>query len=217
MRLPVRTALLQNSAINFHDTFLCDYQSERHCSKTREPGSRVRESAITSQNGTAPKHAASPQAPRACAITSQNGTAPKLISRSSIISRVRLPVRTALLQNAPVPRDTAQPVRLPVRTALLQNRAPRQTSGRTVRLPVRTALLQNSLLAWHLAMKCDYQSERHCSKTYMIGKTIAQMCDYQSERHCSKTSVASSPTGLGAITSQNGTAPKRIHSYICSM
>ena len=33
----------------------CDYQSERHCSKTVPVAAQNRESAITSQNDTAPK------------------------------------------------------------------------------------------------------------------------------------------------------------------
>ena len=64
---------------------------------------RIRETralgAITSQNGTAPK----PQDPLGLrahgAITSQNGTAPKLVSYQPRDVIVRLPVRTALLQN----------------------------------------------------------------------------------------------------------------------
>ena len=40
--------------------------------------------AITSQNGTAPKHNRGSRPPRLCAITSQNGTAPKrTLSRDS--------------------------------------------------------------------------------------------------------------------------------------
>ena len=57
---------------------------------------------------------------------------------------VRLPVRTALLQNTLAVDPGRAPVRLPVRTALLQNLYPELTSKDTVRLPVRTALLQNS-------------------------------------------------------------------------
>ena len=100
-------------------------------------------SAITSQNGTAPKRVALAPSARSRAITSQNGTAPKL---RAYIRRTHL-----------------------------------------VRLPVRTALLQNPLSKARTATRCDYQSERHCSKTRGGRLCWLPMCDYQSERHCSKT------------------------------
>ena len=63
----------------------------------------VREAcAITSQNGTAPKHDELALVGMVCAITSQNGTAPKQPYPNPLGSAVRLPVRTALLQNAPL-------------------------------------------------------------------------------------------------------------------
>ena len=55
--------------------------------------------AITSQNGTAPKRRVCRVRLSSCAITSQNGTAPKLGDSIIGIIKVRLPVRTALLQN----------------------------------------------------------------------------------------------------------------------
>ena len=58
-----------------------------------------RDSAITSQNGTAPKQANVGPLAHTRAITSQNGTAPKLPGRMVRDEEVRLPVRTALLQN----------------------------------------------------------------------------------------------------------------------
>ena len=58
---------------------------------------------------------------------------------------------------------------------------------------------------WRL---CDYQSERHCSKTYLLGLDDNPQCDYQSERHCSKTAGSVTKYAYGAITSQNDTAPK---------
>ena len=99
---------------------------------------------------------------------------------------MRLPVRTALLQNYIGVGKEIQIVRLPVRTALLQNVKCDKGKTKTVRLPVRTALLQNP--------------DESIAKVYV--------CDYQSERHCSKTRQDSRDARLGAITSQNGTAPK---------
>ena len=99
-------------------------------------------------------------------------------------------------------------VRLPVRTALLQNTGQPKARLWTVRLPVRTALLQNadSLPQW--LKECDYQSERHCSKTSACPSRSESVCDYQSERHCSKTTAPRWSMWSSAITSQNGTAPK---------
>ena len=114
--------------------------------------------------GTAPKQELPPDCFHSSAITSQNGTAPKPLHDSLPWLWVRLPVRTALLQN---PNN---------RTAQLP----------LVRLPVRTALLQN------------YQFDTSCQPG----------CDYQSERHCSKTRDVQDSNLQGAITSQNGTAPK---------
>ena len=121
VRLPVRTALLQNKPPRCKPRIRCDYQSERHCSKTY----RFEVSVLFS------------------AITSQNGTAPKQVSRPRVELTVRLPVRTALLQNS----------------------ATRPRGKALVRLPVRTALLQNIAVRGNAPLTCDYQSERHCSKT----------------------------------------------------
>ena len=143
--------------------------------------------AITSQNGTAPKRYLSAASQECSAITSQNGTAPKLDCLTNRVWRVRLPVRTALLQNHRVRPPGLAAVRLPVRTALLQNIAGISVTREPVRLPVRTALLQN------------------CGE---IAADIGR-CDYQSERHCSKTSCVPPIRRSRAITSQNGTAPKR--------
>ena len=99
VRLPVRTALLQNSVAYLYDSYGCDYQSERHCSKTLAGAKRMPVSAITSQNGTAPKHNVKFDLGALGAITSQNGTAPKPSVSQFSCGIVRLPVRTALLQN----------------------------------------------------------------------------------------------------------------------
>ena len=143
VRLPVRTALLQNHYPAACLAEKCDYQSERHCSKTHQSGRLTQLGAITSQNGTAPKPNHVRNTSSLCAITSQNGTAPKRDVTSALGDRVRLPVRTALLQNL--------------------NAAACTTT------------------------QCDYQSERHCSKTVAHARPTATRCDYQSERHCSKT------------------------------
>ena len=143
VRLPVRTALLQNAVYLQVDVEQCDYQSERHCSKTSPPPSRGWRRAITSQNGTAPKRLSRAPAGPPRAITSQNGTAPKLTriwrqhNHSAITS-----------QNGTAPKHSRQRER-----------------AFGVRLPVRTALLQNVVPVIFRPDKCDYQSERHCSKT----------------------------------------------------
>ena len=80
-------------------------------------------------------------------------------------------------------------VRLPVRTALLQNPSVAGAFAPAVRLPVRTALLQNPPNHQTSRTKCDYQSERHCSKTDYTLAAAPTWCDYQSERHCSKTCI----------------------------
>ena len=100
-------------------------------------------------------------------------------------------------------------MRLPVRTTLLQNRRWRFQVAAPVRLPVRTTLLQNTTLCIDGSTKCDYQSERHCSKTRPWNRRCARLCDYQSERHCSKTQGSSRSSNACAITSQNDTAPKQ--------
>ena len=99
-------------------------------------------------------------------------------------------------------------MRLPVRTALLQNIHIVSMVKITVRLPVRTALLQNVHDSDVWTEQCDYQSERHCSKTELPDDLVMGECDYQSERHCSKTLRNQINELLCAITSQNGTAPK---------
>ena len=107
------------------DVLRCDYQSERHCSKTRGAEGRLAPGAITSQNDTAPKRPKLCIDGCRCAITSQNDTAPKLSVSKGKGEQVRLPVRTTLLQNGiDIVRDYAR-VRLPVRTTLLQNRPAR--------------------------------------------------------------------------------------------
>ena len=59
----------------------------------------LEESAITSQNDTAPKLIWLYLFHFECAITSQNDTAPKLTRFVQHLFQVRLPVRTTLLQN----------------------------------------------------------------------------------------------------------------------
>ena len=209
VRLPVRTALLQNFLCKTPNKKQCDYQSERHCSKTLEirddrfncaitsqngtapkPKSSRGEAhhrAITSQNGTAPKLRCGSTSASSCAITSQNGTAPKQKGRRGLrgmgaitsqngtapkrYTAWQSPRRRAITsQNGTAPKLRRRElgghaVRLPVRTALLQNQ---QIVGRVllgVRLPVRTALLQNYAWLRSRPKGCDYQSERHCSKT----------------------------------------------------
>ena len=54
-----------------------------------------------------------------------------------------------------------------------------------------------------------------CSKTAPACSVHTSVCDYQSERHCSKTNFFVSPSYVCAITSQNGTAPKRPSRHPC--
>ena len=77
--------------------------SQNGTAPKRDSGHTTRGSrAITSQNGTAPKHVSGLVVADIGAITSQNGTAPKRVSPFLGRDCVRLPVRTALLQNHPV-------------------------------------------------------------------------------------------------------------------
>ena len=100
-------------------------------------------SAITSQNGTAPKLCIEFMRMRPCAITSQNGTAPKRKTRCACSG-----LGAITSQNGTAPKHD-----LVMGDELV------------VRLPVRTALLQNRCTLATQAQACDYQSERHCSKT----------------------------------------------------
>ena len=144
---------------------LCDYQSERHCSKTIAQSPFSNPGAITSQNDTAPKP------PWACPVSWS----------------VRLPVRTTLLQNA-----------YPLSLALAK-----------VRLPVRTTLLQNIAQAIANLSRCDYQSERHCSKTqYQQGRKAIRAITSQNDT-APKLDRGVALHIVCAITSQNDTAPKR--------
>ena len=125
--------------------------------------------AITSQNGTAPKPEISNEVQTLGAITSQNGTAPKPTHAGCCSHKVRLPVRTALLQNV-----------LPSLLALMQ-------------CDYQSERHCSKTCGWYcwVCSGCDYQSERHCSKTTLSRVTYQMLCDYQSERHCSKTEVGS--------------------------
>ena len=167
MRLPVRTALLQNYG---------------------RRGTTSCFSAITSQNGTAPKLCFGARHIMGGAITSQNGTAPKLIAICIMLIVVRLPVRTALLQNRYLAHLDSEEVRLPVRTALLQN----------LRCLTRRSLL------------CDYQSERHCSKTQAYPWSEQRGAITSQNGTAPKLYLTSETDKESAITSQNGTAPKHL-------
>ena len=187
MRLPVRTTLLQNTAGTSICAGECDYQSERHCSKT---GARR---CLTMD-------LCDYQSERHCsktndyinillvgAITSQNDTAPKRYCHIQQPARVRLPVRTTLLQNK---KKIAQEIGM---CDYQSERHCSKTNDSTTsaldgcdyqseRHCSKTAGLPLVSPGW-----CDYQSERHCSKTGEWAKAEGMMCDYQSERHCSKT------------------------------
>ena len=185
--LPVRTTLLQNNEAALVRKLALDYQSERHCSKTKKTPSTHCLSWITSQNDTAPKQGLGHINTASGWITSQNDTAPKqqrndderdcvgLPVRTTLLQnrtcdihlyrRVGLPVRTTLLQNQDRAFDVQNFVGLPVRTTLLQNGWLPRPVRLLVGLPVRTTLLQNMGNGIHFKFKLDYQSERHCSKT----------------------------------------------------
>ena len=187
MRLPVRTALLQNSISLLVDGSLCDYQSERHCSKTVGcDASWVSWCDYQSERHCSKTHSYKWKSLNS-AITSQNGTAPKPLWRLCGALCVRLPVRTALLQNGMIALLVTGAVRLPVRTALLQNIVTFLLSWWSVRLPVRTALLQN-----RPAVPAEELMVRLPVRTALLQNSLSwplfvQLCDYQSERHCSKT------------------------------
>ena len=100
VRLPVRTALLQNVQSSSGNSLSGAITSQNGTApKLVNVKSGLGYGAITSQNGTAPKPLPSPCRARCRAITSQNGTAPKLPPNHPGVIVVRLPVRTALLQN----------------------------------------------------------------------------------------------------------------------
>ena len=142
-----------------------DYQSERHCSKTALIFDRL-SSWLDYQSE---RHCSkTPQlhgVDRVSWITSQNDTAPKRRTCRTGTCPVGLPVRTTLLQNYRLQLRKRPPVGLPVRTTLLQNRFDIQ----------------------RITIELDYQSERHCSKTLRFHSVNRVELDYQSERHCSKT------------------------------
>ena len=217
MRLPVRTALLQNSTAMLTSSLMCDYQSERHCSKTPKVSLGALASAITSQNGTAPKQQIVSRKGDQCAITSQNGTAPK-----PALWEVLKQWGAITSQNGTAPKLTGamqvlDAVRLPVRTALLQNRLYALVYSHGCDYQSERHCSKTGPQVLRLEVECDYQSERHCSKTRTRGPVREDRCDYQSERHCSKTAEGGEKAGGRAITSQNGTAPKHcIHmKYPC--
>ena len=122
--------------------------------------------------------------------------------------RVRLPVRTTLLQNPNSHTKSSSFVRLPVRTTLLQNLNAAVAAAVMVRLPVRTTLLQNQQLVQRHPVRCDYQSERHCSKTVLL-QSLPTVCAITSQNDTApKQLLFASPHCVSAITSQNDTAPK---------
>ena len=121
------------------------------------------------------------------AITSQNGTAPKQKLAIQPTKQVRLPVRTALLQNRLSLRAGINHVRLPVRTALLQNCSCRAYQVIWCDYQSERHCSKTTYPMLSRSARCDYQSERHCSKTIILIPPIRLTCDYQSERHCSKT------------------------------
>ena len=63
-----------------------DYQSERHCSKTKMLQGRAVSGLITSQNVTAPKQADEAHAKLFRLITRQNVTAPKPLVSAELVS-----------------------------------------------------------------------------------------------------------------------------------
>ena len=101
-------------------------------------------------------------------------------------------------------------MRLPVRTTLLQNGALDVHTVAAVRLPVRTTLLQNAKEFRAHHVPCDYQSERHCSKTLCLPRKGAQ-CAITSQNDTAPKPISSIGNLFpSAITSQNDTAPKPI-------
>ena len=55
----------------------------------------------------------------------------------------------------------------------------------------------------------DYQSDRHCAKTGSRIESALYKFDYQSDRHCAKTHSRNAAAASGLITSQIDTAPKQ--------
>ena len=123
---------------------------------------------------------------------------------------MRLPVRTTLLQNVSSCQVVVLPVRLPVRTTLLQNIHSCIAVPSTVRLPVRTTLLQNDRAGSTASHGVRLPVRTTLLQNYSSIALFKSWCDYQPERHCSKTAMGVSSVMVGAITSQNDTAPKRV-------
>ena len=143
VRLPVRTALLQNEYVIGRRSLYVRLPVRTALLQNKAPRPYAHQPVRLPVRTALLQNWMPWMAIWMCAITSQNGTAPKLKRIRKSSRCVRLPVRTALLQNKVFNLYTRQQVRLPVRTALLQNN--------------QTPYLRNG--------KCDYQSERHCSKT----------------------------------------------------
>ena len=95
--------LLQNSSGTLSATFVFDYQSECHCSKTLMNSWSTKTSLITSQNATAPKPPRRSHPRSSRLITSQNATAPKLVG-----GLTRMPSRLITSQNATAPKPMEQ-------------------------------------------------------------------------------------------------------------
>ena len=141
--LPVRTTLLQNRVGVLRVGHVLDYQSERHCSKTKTTARTTHTRWITSQNDTAPKRATSRPRRTPSWITSQNDTAPK---------RLRFPQdrrrRWITSQNDTAPKLSPASARRPSSWITSQNDTAPKRVERVVEvplagLPVRTTLLQN--------------------------------------------------------------------------
>ena len=81
------------------------------------------------------------------------------------------------------------------------------TSSFLVRLPVRTALLQNCCGVFPCDFGCDYQSERHCSKTARVTFFVAPWRNYRPKGPCPHPLTTSDAAADGTIAVSTGPPP----------
>ena len=164
--LPVRTTLLQNATLRAPLRSMLDYQSERHCSKTRLVAWHHHTRWITSQNDTAPKLMMFYYSTKTSWITSQNDTAPKRVLDDSLRTH-----RWITSQNDTAPKLGPPP----------PQRAPCWITSQNDTAPKRYVNDPTAFIGWITS-----QNDTAPKRSWRLPVSPSQL-DYQSERHCSKT------------------------------
>ena len=239
VRLPVRTTLLQNIRMSVSRLNMCDYQSERRCSKTIPAYEPLDTCAITSQNDAAPKRARLPVRRVPSAITSQNDAAPKLEVSEVLGNVVRLPVRTTLLQNSeryeyPPNLCDYQSERRCSKTVSAssfaatsaitsQNDAAPKLGGLGERLAVSAITSQNDAAPKPVRTARKQYHSAITSQNDAAPKQIAQELRRTSCAITSQNDAAPKPKSslllslASAITSQNDAAPKLLSAAVAEL